>query len=105
LPTENPYPLYSDTVLDDIITHIPVVRARDLLYKNGLVDPLLVTMEIEMFQRNEKVPGMYIGYLKSGHAEIENFSDLEQGEERLSQLRQMYDQSAESFVVVGGKKD
>ena len=85
--------------------YVPLERAQELLYKNGEMDPLLVALEIELYQRNGKSPGMYVGYLKSGHSVVETFSDAQEGAKYVAELKEMKNGEVKvDFVVVDGIK-
>lgn len=86
--------------------HVPVERAQELLHQNGEVDPRLVALEVELYQRKAQNPAMYVGYLKSGHTPIvETFTDAQEGEKYVTGLKETKDAEnpIEFFVIKGAK--
>lgn len=85
------------------MTHVPLPRARELLYKNGDIDPRLCALETELYQRAALTPGIYIGYYVSGTENIETFADIEKAEVRELELKEKKDGDTPiEFVLVNG---
>jgi len=66
VPKGTKYALYPQELVLEIMTHVPLERAREILYKNGEMDPRLVSLEVEIYQCARQDPGVYVGYYKDG---------------------------------------
>jgi len=78
VPEGTKYALYPQELLLKIMTYIPLERAREILYKNGEMDPLLVSLEVAIYQRACQDPGIYVGYYRDGDLMVEKRERVEQ---------------------------
>jgi hypothetical protein len=95
--------LFPEGLLAAIISYVPLERAQAILYKNGDIDPRIVTMEVELYQLNAQTKAFYVGVLKGDGLSIENFTDVTKGEKRVAELEAMKDTGGEVVVVNGFK--
>lgn len=84
--------------------YVPLDRAEVLLHKNGDVDPSLVALEVNLYQRNAQKSAMYVGYLNSGHPKIKTFSEAQGATEYVADLKEKMGEEVE-VVIVDGLKD
>jgi hypothetical protein len=85
------------------MSHVPLKRAKTLLYKNGEMDPHLAELEVQLHQRNSQASAGYIGFLKDNQPVTEEFSDAKELEERVATLK-LEDNSVDYIVVNGFEK-
>ena len=65
---------------------LPVSRAKELLYKNGLVDPRLCEWEIHFYHCHAR--GIWLGYIKDGEVITETASNMEECHRRTRELKE-----------------
>ena len=103
---EGKFPLYSQDLILDIVTSLPLNRKREVLYANGGRDPRICELEIELYNQGQKDPGTYIGYYKGESQTIQKVADVKQAEEMAAELKRS-DASIGEIILVdvsrGGK--
>jgi hypothetical protein len=103
VPKESRYAQYPDELLSSIMAHVPLHQGQQLLYKNGEMDPALCSLEVELYQKNAQTPSFYIGFMESGTAKVESFSNTKEGESRVAELEKVKgDSGDQEYVVVNG---
>jgi hypothetical protein len=105
VPADARYPAFPDELVINIMTYIPLKRAKVLLYKNGDMDPCLCELEVELYQKHTQRSAIYIGFFKDDQPVIEEFSDANEMEKRLEALKESKDgDHSLDYVIVGLEK-
>jgi hypothetical protein len=72
------------------MSHFPFQKAKDRLYQNGGIDSREVELEVAVYERVGKTPGLYLAYYDGGAAVVESFADSVETQNRISELRDKF---------------
>lgn len=103
MSTESKYPGYPQDLVLDITTYVPLARARELLYKNGEIDPRVCSLEVEIYRQSCETPGVYVGYYKGENPMFTKFSDAKEAEKATAQIKEA-DGSVGDVIIVDAQK-
>jgi hypothetical protein len=105
VPPDARYPAYPDELVVNIMTYLPLERAKILLYKNGDMDPCLCELEVELYQKHTQTSQMYVGFFKDNQPVIEEFSCANELERRVEALKEAkYGEHSLDYIIVGVEK-
>jgi hypothetical protein len=77
--------------------HVPVSRAKELLYLNGELDPRLCQLEVDLHQRRPSLE-IWIGYIIADQVVTEGVSSWEECQIKMAELNGLG--QVTGFIVV-----